>query len=1083
MWKLIYGLILFSTVSMTRTDRNKLSDRSYSIESNRTYMIFVPKDVPIGYTQIIDTFDSSFCLRCPTNKTISHQHKLPFEILLLPNDNCTLYLHIIHLFDQTRISKYTIQQNLTRVENITINIQLSVNIVDVNDHVPMFGNEFYHFIVKENVQPGTYIGHVQAYNPFIFSTSKISYILHDTDLKHLNNKTMFRIDKYTGDIFLFDCKLDYETKREHKIMVEARVYDDNETATQIPLSSFVDIIITVEDINDEKLQIIFTMPDDNNNNENSVKIMNISKPQLSEEQNRLISAFRSRINLIENDAELVILSKEEPLPANTLLALLHLRDNDQTSNGTFPLRLQTHVKCSKEEIFNTVTFCRVTNLFHLSIFGPNVYGLFNSRILDREKYENYIIHLTAIKNDSPSAEMNINSNSFHTELFIYLVLLDINDNIPIFNQSYFHIQINENEPKGKFLTHLHAHDNDKGINGTVRYELIVNNRLFSINAYTGILRTKRRLDRELCELYRIGVRAYDLGFPQRKYSSIVLVDVQINNINDHVPYFMHDIYHFYVEENVPIGKIIGRLTIDDKDDQEPIEKIINLSTIDDGDILHFNARRSHAIARRVNYSMINFLFIDSHRNESLSGLFSIDSQGFIHTSAILDREIQSNYTLYVFMYDTMLKSYTAPTYVIIQILDENDNAPYEPFLSNSSILSIQQKKHDETVIYKFKPIDLDDGLNGLVSIECLNCSTLFYFHIVNSSILITRPKLKVPDGIYTLAFALRDHGLITSHEQIYTLTFNLSHRSNINEQEKIFSTNSTHTNFVLVYSWSYFIWFLIIWFILAFIASWRCYHYNRTSTNKRLYRHRILHQREQLSTQICHIIPDLNTLNNHNFSEKEVLGNLNSISIRNHASQVILRSKRFSRSQNINSHYQRSSSMMNSRETILTDAATNTSYHEDNNDIWKPMNNNNNNHRILYENASTILSNKNFYFEPIDRDLSTNAAPPSQINQVHLIQRPVPISNYNLNKIIEHSQEQQQQQQQQSFSQRKRNTTMNFKSSPTDSTMRSCALPRSITTDQFAINKTQTNRLYYYPSVQDVLDALNRHSNFKESIV
>ncbi|CAF1995139.1 unnamed protein product [Rotaria magnacalcarata] len=596
MWKLIYNLILFSTVSMTRTDRNKLSDRSYSIKSNRTYMIFVPKDVPIGYTQIIDTFDSSFCLRCPTNKTVSHQHNLPFEILLLPNDNCTLYLHIIHLFDQKSIPKYTIQQQLTRVENITINIQLSVNIVDVNDHVPMFGNEFYHFIVKENARPGTYIGHVQAYNPFIFSTSKISYILHGTDLKHSDNKTMFRIDKYTGDIFLFDCKLDYETKREYTIMVEARVYEDNETATQIPLSSFVDIIITVEDINDEKLQIIFTMPD-NNNNENSVKIMNISKPQLSKEQNRFISAFRSRINLIENDAELVILSKEEPLPANTLLALLHLRDNDQISNGTFPLRLQTHVQCSKEEIFNTVAFCRVTNLFHLSSFSPNVYGLFNSRILDREKYENYIIHLAAIKNDNPSVKMNINSDSFHTELFIYLVLLDINDNIPIFNQSYFHIQINENESRGKFLTHLHAHDNDKGINGTVRYELIVNNRLFSIDAYTGILRTKRRLDRELCELYRIGVRAYDLGFPQRKYSSIVLVDVQINNINDHVPYFMHDIYHFYVEENVPIGKIVGRLTIDDKDDQEPIEKIINLSTIDDGDILHFNARRSYTISR------------------------------------------------------------------------------------------------------------------------------------------------------------------------------------------------------------------------------------------------------------------------------------------------------------------------------------------------------------------------------------------------------------------------------------------------------------------------------------------------------
>jgi hypothetical protein len=57
----------------------------------------------------------------------------------------------------------------------------------------------------------------------------------------------------------------------------------------------------------------------------------------------------------------------------------------------------------------------------------------------------------------------------------------------------------------------------------------------------------------------------------------------------------------------------------------------------------------------IDYSMINFLFVDSQQNESLSGLFSIDSQGFIHTLVSFDREFQSNYSLYISMYDLILK--------------------------------------------------------------------------------------------------------------------------------------------------------------------------------------------------------------------------------------------------------------------------------------------------------------------------------------------------------------------------------------------------------------------------------------------
>ena len=276
---------------------------------------------------------------------------------------------------------------------------------------------------------------------------------------------------------------------------------------------------------------------------------------------------------------------------------------------------------------DNLTLCRVSEFFRLSVFRPNVYGLFTTRILDRDQYENYILHLIANDNGDrpmraeqrhmshPSLSLNIDdflkrrldahsnaikssSVALQSELFVYLTLLDINDNSPIFDKSYISLRVDENLPKNAYLTRLHASDIDKGKNGTVRYELVVKeHQVFFVDAHSGVLRIKRPLDREQCALYRVGVRAHDLGYPHRKYSSLAIIDVQVNNINDHVPYFIHDVYYFHIEENSPIETVVGRLTVDDRDEQEPIEQIINLSTVGDNDLVLLNLTLSTKTSR------------------------------------------------------------------------------------------------------------------------------------------------------------------------------------------------------------------------------------------------------------------------------------------------------------------------------------------------------------------------------------------------------------------------------------------------------------------------------------------------------
>jgi hypothetical protein len=154
----------------------------------------------------------------------------------------------------------------------------------------------------------------------------------------------------------------------------------------------------------------------------------------------------------------------------------------------------------------------------------------------------------------------------------------------------------------------------------------------------------------------------------------------------------------------------------------------------------------------------------------------------------------------------------------------------------------------------------------------------------------------------------------------------------------------------------------------------------------------------------------------------------------------------------------------------------------------------NTNNRMLYENASTILHN-DYQFEPIDHDfpsIEVEPIPSSTVsmlnrpNSANLIQRPVPVSTHHSNTVIERPKKYHQQQY---VLTTKRNSTMAMNPSDMDCATHSYGLPRSMTSDQLGTVPNSTNRsnisnrLYYYPSVQDVLDALNRRSFDKESFV
>jgi len=179
---------------------------------------------------------------------------------------------------------YTIRKQLINENTLNdqdqINIQLSIVILDVNDHVPQFESEHFHFVVSENLPAGSLIGRIQAHDPDIFLNGKISYTLFGHDLIQDENRTMFRIDKDTGELFLLEYELDYETKKEYTLMVEAKDHGDSEATLWPSVPSYADITITVEDVNDQKPQISFTIPNEDRQDGN-IQFMNLSNSNLN----------------------------------------------------------------------------------------------------------------------------------------------------------------------------------------------------------------------------------------------------------------------------------------------------------------------------------------------------------------------------------------------------------------------------------------------------------------------------------------------------------------------------------------------------------------------------------------------------------------------------------------------------------------------------------------------------------------------------------------------------------------------------------------------------------------------------------
>ncbi|KAM3613138.1 uncharacterized protein V6R79_021196 [Siganus canaliculatus] len=202
---------------------------------------------------------------------------------------------------------------------------------------------------------------------------------------------------------------------------------------------------------------------------------------------------------------------KEDATIGTAIALVSFVDKDGGKNG--------EVQC---KIINQVPFKLETNY-------KNYYSLVVDGPLDREIASTYNITISATDAGNPPLS-NVS--------VVTINISDVNDNPPIFLESFINVYIKENSKVGEVLQTVSANDADIDQNGKVRFSFLDSNSMsmssmVNINSETGDIVSLQSFNYEELKTFQFKVQATDSGVPP--LSNNVTVNVFILDENDNSP--------------------------------------------------------------------------------------------------------------------------------------------------------------------------------------------------------------------------------------------------------------------------------------------------------------------------------------------------------------------------------------------------------------------------------------------------------------------------------------------------------------------------------------------------------------------
>ncbi|XP_065546598.1 protocadherin beta-15-like [Lathamus discolor] len=324
---------------------------------------------------------------------------------------------------------------------------------------------------------------------------------------------------------------------------------------------------------------------------------------------------------------------------------------------------------------NTIQAYRISpdNEYFSVAFGSQIKGkkyveLVLEKPLDREEQAEMAFNLIAIDGGSPH-------RSGTTQ--IHIVVLDVNDNSPIFSQELYVVQILENAPEGSVVLRVVATDSDAGVNGDISYQFIQADQSYSsfmIDPMSGEIKLTKSLDFEVTENHELSVQATDGG----GLSAICRVLVEVVDVNDNAPELVVSSFSSPIPENALPGTVVALFTARDRDSGA-------------------NGKISCALEDQLSFSL----------RAAYKNYFELV------TVSALDREETAWYILTVTAADAGSPPLTTTQTFTVDISDVNDNAPV--FNQTSYTMYVHENNVPTVLVGTVGAVDADMGPNAKVT--------------------------------------------------------------------------------------------------------------------------------------------------------------------------------------------------------------------------------------------------------------------------------------------------------------------------------------------------------------------------------
>ncbi|XP_042645939.1 protocadherin beta-16-like [Tyto alba] len=291
------------------------------------------------------------------------------------------------------------------------------------------------------------------------------------------------------------------------------------------------------------------------------------------------------------------------------------------------------------------------------------------RQLDREEQQELNLLLTATDGGSPPRSGTAQ---------IHIVVLDANDNIPVFSREVYEVRLAENSPLGQLAVRVTAVDPDEGSNGKVRYafsQISVRSRqLFELNPATGEILVAGNLDFEEAKNHKMLVRATDGG----GLSARCKVQVEVLDVNDNAPEIALTSITASIPEDAPPRTVVALFSVRD---------------LDSGD----NGRTECSINGDFPFSLTP----------------TFDNYYELRTNTALDRERTAEYNITIIATDWGMSRLSSQETIFVQISDVNDNPP--EFTQEVYIMSVTENNSPMLRIGSVNATDADAGQNARVN--------------------------------------------------------------------------------------------------------------------------------------------------------------------------------------------------------------------------------------------------------------------------------------------------------------------------------------------------------------------------------